>query len=1616
MPIHQLHSRGAFLGNTAGVRGRSPAAAVAYLTGSVRHDPNAAPAHASAAAQAALGRDIERGSMGRSSRSAAAAAAYTTGQLREDGAGVTYDYRRKGGVALDGFSLPAGVALPVGREDFWTWLEGREFALLQHRYRKSEEQFAEAWGNATWAGTQRYSLPNDISVEQARELVERFVAERFTKHGLVTEWAIHDEPGNLHCHLVHTLRPITAGQPMPEGLERSPVRRFAHGLGIGTAKADPFGSASSLSDWARGNREWLAEEGNILLAGRGSELRVEHRSFEARALELQPMNSEPHPTAVRALERSGEEILSVDRNRLAREANAERVAADADQALKAVFANRATATEADIKAELFRLTQGDEERFGTAWSNIEASGLLVSVGHDARGRVRFATAEFVAIEREMIDAATVMRDRVSVRTDVAVVERLIADREAAKGFRFSDEQRAAIRHMAGDGDLKALVGVPGAGKTTLIEVVCRAHEQAGARVRGFATAGAAADALGRETGISAQTIASYRVARQAATTWQDYAAGGAITGEAQRFIARALQAEMRRRRRDDLAEQLEAGGIDAVREADQGFAAAVAAREIERLAPMLMRAGDVIVVDEAGMVGTRDWRMLVADARDAGAKIVALGDPQQFQAVDAGSAYRAILDVVGAARVTEIRRQKIDWQAKASAAMVEDRFAEGLAAYHRGDRLAMADKRAGARAELVRQYLADRGEFPGGGQLALAYERADVAALNAAIRTALVEQGEIQPAGVPVAGKDFGVGDRVVFTANERGQAVRNVDVAPQARLHKPGDFSSAWLQEQARRRQDWERYQDARQRMRGLAYKLSRRGSWTRSVALVVIDSYYGRQREQLKAAQAERWTAAKAALEAEHKAYRAALAERQAAAGGEGVKNGTFGVVVAAANGVMQVRIDPVDGAKEGRLVEFRATDYPHIDHGYAVTMHKSQGQTIDRVYVQASKYMCADATLVAMTRHRLDCRLYGDRETFADENAMIRSVGRQPTKDNVRDYVVDPAEQKARSEVEKFRQLSDGWKARLKARAEVAATKPVEPEGDDKVELARYRDSLVEWRERMAHAQARIDQAAEVRGRVADMLEQDFTRYHHALRFYGVSRDQLLQAAGRLERIRSAAEEAGLEQLKRLDALATTSRTMWNEIKATHPGARARQHPRYGEFNAARRERDMLAVDVVAMPIPNRRLAGELQMSWRAIENWAKRGLVERQLAELSPEDLARVQRIDGYVEARRMAGEIYGAIMADAGIDYATSSEKDKLAARLAAPKDPRYEDYNEARRERNRLVLEIAGDAEGHARFLAAAGVPAKQFEADLKSARDNVRVAEQRAVPAGVPAPPAVAAATGGGVGQAGRETAAVVAAAPPPVPPVEPLPADPVRAGRVASYVRTRVQAIELSAAMTRELGLAGVNWAKPADPATQAARQRLGAHPRYRDYVAAGRERNRLALEIQGDRDAHLPFLRRAAGLKAEDFAADVRTAEAAVKVTAAPASPPAPAPRRDEKAEERARIAADALREAERYRQRRDDASRTPAARVGSGMAYYSALCEAAKSGGKVSADMLDQAAAEVLAMRAKGIQDGDIDPRDPGIEVWLRRTDLEAAEERPGVVARMQRLLGRGPDWS
>lgn len=123
-----------------------------------------------------------------------------------------------------------------------------------------------------------------------------------------------------------------------------------------------------------------------------------------------------------------------------------------------------------------------------------------------------------------------------------------------------------------------------------------------------------------------------------------------------------------------------------------------------------------------------------------------------------------------------------------------------------------------------------------------------------------------------------------------------------------------------------------------------------------------------------------------------------------GLGVKNGSLGKVETITPARMAVMLD------DGRQVAFDTKDYADLDHGYAATIHKAQGVTVDRAHVLATPGLDRHATYVALSRHRTSVQLHYAREDFADLDRLTRVLSRERAKDMASDYARDFADRRA------------------------------------------------------------------------------------------------------------------------------------------------------------------------------------------------------------------------------------------------------------------------------------------------------------------------------------------------------------------------------------------------------------------------------------------------------------------------------------------------------------------------------------------------------------------------------------------------------------------------------
>ena len=304
--------------------------------------------------------------------------------------------------------------------------------------------------------------------------------------------------------------------------------------------------------------------------------------------------------------------------------------------------------------------------------------------------------------------------------------------------------------------------------------------------------------------------------------------------------------------------------------------------------PQTLNDRTVLVIDEAGMVGSRQLERVLRKAHDARAKVVMVGDPEQLQSIAAGAAFRAIEERTGAAAITHVRRQHQEWQCAATIDLATNKTTDAIARYEAAGMVHAHDTKQTAADALIDQWNGMRQAAPNETHFIFAHRRADVRTLNKKARDCMRKSGDLDRADHVINSERgsmrVGIGERLRFTRND---------------------------------------------------YDL--------------------------------------------------------------GVMNGTLGTLAAVDRAQLTVRLD----GDKPHHVTIDLTQYDHIDYGYASTVHKSQGVTVDHGHLLATPGLDRHATYVALSRHRETVNMHWGEDDFYSRDNMVSKIARERPKDTTLDY---------------------------------------------------------------------------------------------------------------------------------------------------------------------------------------------------------------------------------------------------------------------------------------------------------------------------------------------------------------------------------------------------------------------------------------------------------------------------------------------------------------------------------------------------------------------------------------------------------------------------------------
>lgn len=188
----------------------------------------------------------------------------------------------------------------------------------------------------------------------------------------------------------------------------------------------------------------------------------------------------------------------------------------------------------------------------------------------------------------------------------------------------------------------------------------------------------------------------------------------------------------------------------------------------------------VLILDEAGMSGSKSVHAVLQAADRAGAKTILLGDTRQQKSVSAGDPLRMIAQQNGSARLDVITRQRDDAQRAAVPLFFQGKAREAIKAYDDQGKIHIQTGADSTQNALVAQWLHDRVNKTQD-QIILALDRDSVSALNSKAHEAAKQAGLVdgtQSISVDAIDNkspiEFCVGDRIQFRKNDLSQGITN--------------------------------------------------------------------------------------------------------------------------------------------------------------------------------------------------------------------------------------------------------------------------------------------------------------------------------------------------------------------------------------------------------------------------------------------------------------------------------------------------------------------------------------------------------------------------------------------------------------------------------------------------------------------------------------------------------------------------------------------------------------------------------------------------------------------------------------------------------------------------
>jgi len=341
------------------------------------------------------------------------------------------------------------------------------------------------------------------------------------------------------------------------------------------------------------------------------------------------------------------------------------------------------------------------------------------------GEERFATDKTLRLEAELLSIVEELgQERGALVPDSVRHEVLAQARD------LSDEQWRAYNHLlTPESRIKVLSGLPGTGKSTVLEPCVKAWKKAGYRIIGAAIAGKAARNLQQKSGMDSYTV-------------------------------------------ERLKMDLDATFLDNLDHHLVQLNRWTSGKPTYNLNRLKLDKHTILVVDEAGMLDTQNAANLLRHAKESGATLVLAGDREQLLPVGAGAPYAVIEERIQPAELEMIRRQRLSVDVEAIHSFRDGKVREVFDDFKNRGLLHVDQTRNDSLKRVVDDWARLGGVTNPEKHLIMVQTNESRGEANKACRQERLLRGTVEAGGITFGEDTISKGDQIIFLRNSNMEPV----------------------------------------------------------------------------------------------------------------------------------------------------------------------------------------------------------------------------------------------------------------------------------------------------------------------------------------------------------------------------------------------------------------------------------------------------------------------------------------------------------------------------------------------------------------------------------------------------------------------------------------------------------------------------------------------------------------------------------------------------------------------------------------------------------------------------------------------------------------------------